>query len=280
MNNSKGIPFSSLSSYLRWNFAAPGSDTVKNQLRSYYRNYYQDADRLGYVWKFFDQRSEVLTEAALRGIRILDVGCGLGTNLLWACLNGAKGVGLDVLTDYVQVAEERREQLEIHCGRSIDCRFISRNLFEFEDESGFDMVFLQEAFHHIEPRQKAVEMLAGLVRPGGKLVFQETNAWNPLLQVKLFKFRGIRTIRRVPGAKPGESYLYGDERILTPRRLTKLFRLHGFQPSTRYFRLLPSVMARSAVFSKIADVAENRLGESLILKPMFLFYEWMGDKRS
>ena len=139
-------------------------------------------------------------------------------------------------------------------------------------------VFLQEAFHHIEPRAKAVLKLASLVRPGGMIVMQETNAWNPLIQARLLRQRGFRTVGEKLDPDTGRSYAYGRERILTAGGLGRLFAPLGFTSRTEYFRLLPVAVARIASLAEMAERMEGRLGQSPILVPFYVFYEWVGAR--
>ena len=78
------------------------------------------------------------------------------------------------------------------------------------------------------------------------------DAWNPLIQLMLFKRRGLRTVVRKTNAD-GQQILYGNERILPPIALERGFRRVGIEPvSTRYFRLLPNVPAASSLASDLA----------------------------
>lgn len=272
----KSVPFSSASGFLKWSFENPSSVRAREFLRKYYTSYFDNTEQIDYVWRFIDRRSRTLTESARRKARILEVGCGVGTNSLWAGANGGSIVGIEVKRRDVAVAEERRKHLEEVLGRKVDVSFVWDNALEFVDEGGFDVVFLQEAFHHIEPRTEAVPKLASLLRPGGMIVMQETNAWNALIQARLFRHRGFRTVGEKLDPDTGRSYAYGRERILTAGGLDRLFAPLGFTSRTEYFRLLPVALARIERLAEMAERVERRLDQSPFLVPFYVFYEWVG----
>lgn len=79
----------------------------------------------------------------------------------------------------------------------------------------FDVVYIEQAFHHIEPRRRLIEKLSSLVVPDGQLIISEANGWNPALQIHLFRMRGARTIIMHDG------HLWGNERITVPWALVQ-----------------------------------------------------------
>ena len=114
----------------------------------------------------------------------------------------------------------------------------------FDDNEKYDLVYLEETLHHMEPRLTVVKKIAELVKDTGFLIVSEVNAYNPLLQLYLFKKRGFRTIRRKTG-KNGKTFLYGDERIMTAKRVSELFESNGLRvKSMRYFRMASSKLSK------------------------------------
>lgn len=278
MTSSGTIPCRSGSVFLRWSFENASDPLVRRSLRKYYLNYYNNIDDIEYVWRAYDRRLERLGVEARKGPRILEVGCSIGTNILFAALNGADCVGLEVKSSDVGIARTRQAELERVLTRPLRCRFEYTNLLDYDDPSGYDVVFLQETFHHIEPRKTAVDRLARLTRPGGLLIFQEANAWNPFLQARLFRHRQFRTIVEKPNPDTGETYPYGNERILTAGQLTRLFRPYGFRSHSQHFRTLPISLARHRGIAAVAEYVERSLGDTPLLRPLYLFYEWIGEK--
>lgn len=275
----ESLPFCTLSQFLRWSFDNPADERVGKALAKYYANYHairhQQAD---YIWRLIDRRAAPLTEAGQQGARVLEVGCGIGTNSLWAAVNGANTTGLEVKKSDANVAIQRKEHLEEVLKRPLAAAFHYVNFLDFVDDEGFDLVFLQEAFHHLEPREDVVRKLSSLVRPGGLLVMQETNALNPLIQASLFRHRGFRTVIQKRDPVTGEDYIYGNERILTSHHLTRLFHPYGFSARTQHFRLLPTRLAMNPVLTRIATRLEDLAEDSVWLRPACVFYQWSGRR--
>jgi SAM-dependent methyltransferase len=98
---------------------------------------------------------------ALRGLRILDVGCGPGRDLIALRALGHIPVGLDGCTAFVKMARE-------HSG----CEVLEQSFFELSlPPSSFDGVFANASLFHVPrvtlPRVLG-ELFAALV-PGGSL---------------------------------------------------------------------------------------------------------------
>lgn len=120
------------------------------------------------------------TEAIVRaapGLRLLEIGCGLGTESLWFAQLGARVTALDVRPDRVAGAQARKDVLQAALGRPLDCSFTTTPVLNLPVEP-YDLVWLEQAFHHLEPRAQVVPHLARLVAPGGHLVISEANAAN------------------------------------------------------------------------------------------------------
>ncbi len=177
-----------------------------------------------------------------KGMRVLEVGCGCGTEALWFAMQGASVVGIDLKEPRLDVARERADYIRGVVGVDVDADFVNSSLFDLDQEAKFDLVWMEMAFHHLEPRAELPSVFARLLRPGGHVVIAEANGLNPLLQVGFFKHRGWRTISEHID-KDGRTHLYGVERITTARRIKKLFSGQGFTPvSSRYFRVFPNLL--------------------------------------
>ncbi|MEZ5865492.1 MAG: class I SAM-dependent methyltransferase [Geminicoccaceae bacterium] len=193
---------------------------------------------------YASQSQEIEALAKLKpGARLLEIGAGCGTEALWFALRGCSVLAIDVDRERLAVAAARQAVVERIIGRKLDLEFRLASVFELASEPAFDLVWMEQAFHHVEPRQQLYATLGALVRPGGHVVIADTNGWNPLLQARLFQQRGWQTIvdRTLPD---GRRLYYGQERISIPTALARGFAAAGFdRRSVRYFR----VMANSAL---------------------------------
>src|SRR5215469_6239102 len=189
----------------------------------YYRSYKRHFGPYLRHW-YARQTAELAALISAHGHpRVLEIGCGCGTESLWAALRGARVTAIDISRDLLAVAEQRQAWIERQAGRPLDCRFLDRSILNAVDLGAFDIVYIEQAFHHLEPRAEVVRRIAHLVAPGGRLIIAEANGWNPLMQLKLFALRGPRTIITRDG------HSWGHERITVPAALLRQFRGEGLE---------------------------------------------------
>jgi len=168
------------------------------------------------------------------GLRILDVGCGCGTETLWMAMHGASVCGVDVSPEKIEVANARKQVLE-KMGFELDVTFVCEGVMTLDSSHDWDVVWMEQAFHHLEPRKAVVRKINDLLADNGELVFVEANAWNPLLQLLLFRGRGFKTVIEHEGT------VWGNERIIVAMALTGLFKNLGYaRTKLEYFRVLPN----------------------------------------
>lgn len=241
----------------------------------WYASYADRPEQLDYIWEHYDRRLETLRTRLTPNQRVLEVGSGHGIELLWMALQGCDVTGIEPVSYLLEDALKRKILLENVAGQKLQCKFIRKSLLDMDEEEKFDLIYMREAFHHIEPRNEAVRKLANLLEPDGMLIISEANAWNLALQIQLFFRRGFKTI--VHHVEPdGRKITLGNERILTPMRLNKLFGPFGITGRCNYMRLLPTVLARNPVLRSIARFLEYRFNNFFLLRPFFIHYEWIG----
>jgi 2-polyprenyl-3-methyl-5-hydroxy-6-metoxy-1,4-benzoquinol methylase len=205
------------------------------------------------------------------GCRMLEVGSGCGTESLWAAMHGARVTGIDIRQDRVAVARARQDVLEQALGRTLDCRFEVRSLLDVEPVR-YDVLWLEQAVHHLEPRDAALDRIVALLEPGGHLVVSEANAANPLLQLQLFLRRGWRTVGTLVDAD-GRTHPYGNERVLRARTLARALERRGIATqSLRAFRVFPNLPAFDGA-RRLEAALERRA-----LTPLLTHYNYVGRR--
>jgi 2-polyprenyl-3-methyl-5-hydroxy-6-metoxy-1,4-benzoquinol methylase len=247
------------------------SDAGQKLLDDYYMNFRRlRSARLRHWYNQQVAEADALVRAR-PGLRVLEVGVGTGTEFLWWAMLGADVTGIDAFRHCIDVAAERRDVLRRLLGRDFTSTLQTVRVTEFEDESGFDLIWMEQAFHHLEPRAEVLQRIARLLRPGGYLVASEANALNPLLQLQLLRARGLKMILTV---ETGQGTLpYGNERVLTRGALVHLLGTVGIeQVSSRYFRVFPAWPAFEPLFG-----LERRVS-SRWLAPLFTHYNLVGRK--
>ena len=155
------------------------------------------------------------------------------------------------------------------------CRFVEGSLFDDDLELGsdpFDVVWMEDALHHLEPRRRVGERIAALVPAGGCVVVAETNALNPLVQLSLLRARGLPKIRTFAGDR-GRTHEYGVERVTSAREVTRLFEDAGFQTElVRHERLFPQL----GVAPRTLMMLERRL--RFLPRYAFVHYAYVGRR--
>jgi ubiquinone/menaquinone biosynthesis C-methylase UbiE len=120
----------------------------------------------------------------LRGLRVLDLGCGDGTTAIPAARRGASVTGIDIARNLVAAGNERAKALGLS-----DCRFHegdASNLTSVEDAS-FDLVVsIFGAMFAPSPVDVAREMVR-VTRPGGRIVMGNWIPNDPTLVAQVLR---------------------------------------------------------------------------------------------
>jgi 2-polyprenyl-3-methyl-5-hydroxy-6-metoxy-1,4-benzoquinol methylase len=212
------------------------SDSARQVLEKYYAHFAADAD-------YWLQNAEPAYEyiyGFLRAAdhpRILDVGCGVGTESIAFASHGASVLGIDVTESHLNCA---RERLSLFGQQRPPVEFSFVNVLDMKESRPFDAVWMNQAYHHLEPRAEVISKLASMVRDGGHIFISDTNAWNPMVQFMLFRARGFQTIREYQDAD-GTGRLYGRERVTTVGAVVRAFARHGFRcVGRKYYKIFPN----------------------------------------
>ncbi|GLF97322.1 class I SAM-dependent methyltransferase [Streptomyces yaizuensis] len=105
------------------------------------------------------QNTAWLLGLGLKGERALDAGCGSGHAAEALADSFEEVVGLDLSAPLIEIARARRARPNV--------RYVVEDLFEQNDEDGFDLVYSHTMLHHLEDCRAGLEHLKSLVRPGG-----------------------------------------------------------------------------------------------------------------
>jgi 2-polyprenyl-6-hydroxyphenyl methylase/3-demethylubiquinone-9 3-methyltransferase len=150
----------------------------------------------------------------LRGLRIVDVGCGAGIVTEALCGLGASVLGIDAAERNIAIAERHAELA------AADVQYRLALPEDLADAAGaFDIVLSLEVIEHVADQAAFVGALARLVKPGGILVIGTIN----------------RTIRSFIKAIIGAEYVlrwlprgtHDWRRFVTPRELDRHLQGHG-----------------------------------------------------
>lgn len=131
-----------------------------------------------YLQRHVDELARI---AALRpGERVLDVGCGMGRYTLILAERDYTVEGLDLSPVLLQ-------RLRVFNGGRFDIPLHSADVMNPppELEQRFDAVVGFFALHHMHELERCFRGMARMVRPGGRIVFLEPNAFNPLYYIQM-----------------------------------------------------------------------------------------------
>lgn len=113
---------------------------------------------------------EVIDQHALRGGRVLDVGCGTGFLLEQLAARGFSGVGIDLSPESIAHSKERLEAL------GASDRLSAEVGSAYEPPAGpFDLITLTDVLEHLEDPRACLAALRPQLAPGGLLVINTPN---------------------------------------------------------------------------------------------------------
>ena len=112
------------------------------------------------------------TVVSLKGLRVLDVGCGGGILADSMARKGANVLGIDLATKALKVAQLHALEAQT---QGVLYREISAEALAAEQPGSFDVVTCMEMLEHVPDPSSIVKACAALVKPGGHVFFSTIN---------------------------------------------------------------------------------------------------------
>ncbi len=106
---------------------------------------------------------EIMGFNEFAGARLLEVGCGMGTDLLQFARGGAKVTGVDLTPRSLEIS---RHHLNVY-GQPGDFALTDAERLPFADES-FDVVYSNGVLHHTPDTAGAIREIHRVLRPAGQ----------------------------------------------------------------------------------------------------------------
>jgi SAM-dependent methyltransferase len=122
---------------------------------------------------------------AYRGKKVLDVGCGAGTDLVRFAKAGALVTGVDLSSSAIALAKQNFA----HQGLTADLREADGEKLPFDDNA-FDFVFAHGVVQYTSSDQALVDECRRVLKPGGTAVFQVYN--------RVSWLNGLSKVMKVP----------------------------------------------------------------------------------
>lgn len=132
------------------------------------------------------------------GKRVLEIGCGLGTDGAQFAKAGACYTGVDLTEAAVELARRRFELF----GLEGDFRTADAENLDFADAS-FDLVYSHGVLHHTPDTERAVREIHRVLRPGGRAVVMlyHRGSYNYRVNIGVLRRAGAHLLKREAGIK-------------------------------------------------------------------------------
>jgi SAM-dependent methyltransferase len=136
--------------------------------------------------------------AGARGLRVLEIGCGIGTDGAQFAKAGAQYTGVDLTDAAIDLA---RKRFEID-GLRGDFRVADAENLDFADES-FDLVYSHGVLHHTPDTARAVREIHRVLKPGGRAIVMlyHRGSYNYRIGIRVLRRAGARLLRSEGGIK-------------------------------------------------------------------------------
>ncbi len=215
---------------------APSAAPHIHALHRYYKHFLTSDGRVLYIAvRAYVARLWPLVECLLqapRPVRLLDAGCGYGTEAYLAALLGAEVTGVDLVPERIAVAEARREFFQSQARDALQIEFEAANVLRFlACRRRYDLMWAMEAISHIHPPEAFLRAAFAALRPGGALIVSDPNRANPLAYLRSVAIRGSlrpATHQKFHDPETGQPVDYGQEHIVSTSRIGRALRQVGF----------------------------------------------------
>ena len=133
-----------------------------------------------------------------KGKRVLEIGCGLGTDGVQFAKAGAEYTGVDLTQAAVDLA---RRNFELH---GLSGRFQTADAENLDfPEASFDVVYSHGVLHHTPDTARAIREVHRVLRPGGRAVVMlyHRGSYNHAVNIRLLRRAGAHLLKWQSGLK-------------------------------------------------------------------------------
>ena len=136
--------------------------------------------------------------ANTRGLRVLEIGCGMGTDGAQFAKAGANYTGVDLTDAAVELARKRFQV----SGLEGEFRVADAERLDFPDES-FDVVYSHGVLHHTPDIEAAVREIHRVLKPGGRAIVMlyHRGSYNYRIGIRVLRRAGAGLLKSEPGIK-------------------------------------------------------------------------------
>ena len=130
--------------------------------------------------------------------RVLEIGCGLGTDGAQFAKAGADYTGVDLTQAAIDLARRRFQVFNL----SGEFRIADAEKLDFADDS-FDIVYSHGVLHHTPDTAQAISEVHRVLRPGGNalVMLYHRDSYNYRINIGMLRRAGVHLLRWDPGVK-------------------------------------------------------------------------------
>ena len=136
--------------------------------------------------------------AETRGLRVLEIGCGLGTDGAQFAQAGAHYTGIDLTEAAIELARKRFEL----SGLIGEFWVADAENLDFADDS-FDRVYSHGVLHHTPDTARAIAEIHRVLKPGGSgmIMLYHRGSYNYRVGIRVFRRAGARLLKSESGIR-------------------------------------------------------------------------------
>jgi SAM-dependent methyltransferase len=136
--------------------------------------------------------------AGARGLRVLEIGCGLGTDGAQFAQAGADYTGIDLTEAAIELARKRFEL----SGLSGEFRVADAENLDFADDS-FDRVYSHGVLHHTPDTARAISEIHRVLKPNGQAIVMlyHRGSYNYRVGIRVLRRAGARLLKSESGIR-------------------------------------------------------------------------------
>jgi 2-polyprenyl-3-methyl-5-hydroxy-6-metoxy-1,4-benzoquinol methylase len=187
-----------------WNAKPCGADTAQAPVLT--PEYFHEVEAFRYQLE--PHILEVVPFAATKGKRVLEIGCGLGTDGARFAAAGADYQAVDLTEESLRLAKAN------FTSRGLSGTFTQTNAETLPfPRASFDVVYSHGVIHHIPQTEQVVSEMHRVLKPGGKAIVMvyHRHSYNYYVNILLFRRLGALLLL-LPGGTAIAAGLTGEKR--------------------------------------------------------------------
>jgi len=246
---------------------------INTSLQNLYR-FLKDRKSFNFRKAYFLQRLEYVTKnIKIRDATIWDCGCGYGSTGIFLALNGYSvyGTTIEYFYDHIPARFEYWSKF----GNISSFRISYQNLFDPPFFKGqYDYIIAQDVLHHLEPNDRALQIIRDSLKDKGTLIVCEENGGNIINRLKLFLRRGNKRIIDIYDDKLNRNIKLGNENIQSLASWKNKLMKAGMainDESVEYVRLFPPFYFNKHNYKQVIE-KENKIWQRNKTVKEFLFF--------